>query len=119
MEDIQPLSPILATLKQDFEVIGSFVRDFSRQVITQEISEYPVYVAFAGESSVGKPFFRKDQHQLNWNYNATLLEDFVEKKIVLRDNVEEFMNTYGDPEERACVLILVEGEAGFLFVPFV
>lgn len=118
MEEKPTLSPILKSLQDDFEIIGTFVRDFSLQVIEQGISEYPVYIAFKGESSVGKPFFRKEQHRLHWNYNASILEDFVEKKIVLRDHVEEFMNTYGDPEERACVLILLEEEAGFLFVPF-
>lgn len=112
------LSPILKTLKDDFKKIGEMVRAFSLQVIEQGISEYPVYIAHVNEVTVGKPFLSKDQYGLNWNYNATILEDFVNRKIVMRDNVEEFMNTYGDPSERACILIILPEEAGFLFVPF-
>ena len=119
MEDKTTISPVLKSLQEDFEIIGSYVQAISTEVIMDETSEYPIYVAFRdGDSSLGKPFFRKEEHKLNWNYNASILEEFVQKKVVLRDKVEEFMNLYGDPMERACVLILLEEEGGFLFVPF-
>ena len=118
MTDSPEISPILRSLNEDIQVIGSFLKDFSRHVIKEGISEYPVYVASFEPSNLGKPFFDRLQHKLNWYYNASILEEFVDKKVVSRAKVEEFMNTFGDPEERACVLILLEDEASFLFIPY-
>ncbi|MCB9231109.1 MAG: hypothetical protein H6581_05580 [Bacteroidia bacterium] len=118
MSDSKNISPILRSLREDMQVIGPFLRDFSRQVILDGISEYPVYVASFEPPVLGKPFFDRMTHKLNWYYNASILEEFVNKKVVNRDKVDEFMDTFGDPEERACILITLENEASFLFIPY-
>ena len=119
MEEKQPMSPLLQTLENDIQVIGTYMREFSRHVISQEISEYPVYVAHQEGVALGKPFMTKDQHKLNWNYNVTVLEEFVTKKVVEREKVEDFMSTFGNPEERACVFVVLPTEASFVFVDYV
>ena len=114
----EKLSPVLKTLKEDIHIIGSYMKEFSNHVIEQEISEYPVYVAFLDGTKLGKPFFTREGHKLHWNYNVTILEEFVSKKVVERDKVDEFMNSFGDPLERACILVLMEEEGGFVFVDY-
>lgn len=118
MEEINPLSPLLQTLENDIHIIGTYMREFSRHVIGQEISEYPIYIAHQEGVALGKPFMTKDQHKLNWNFNVSVLEEFVTKKVVEREKVEEFMSTFGDPEERACIFVVVEDEASFVFVDY-
>lgn len=118
MSDSPKMSPILRSLNEDLQVIGPFLKEFSKHVILDGISEYPVYIASFEPSNLGKPFFDRLQHKLNWYYNASILEEFVNKKVVTREKVDEFMSTFGDPEERACILILLEDEASFLFIPY-
>lgn len=119
MEEINPLSPMLQTLENDIQVIGTYMREFSKHVISEEISAYPVYIAHQEGVALGKPFMTKDQHKLNWNYNVTVLEEFVNKKVVEKEKVEEFMSTFGEPEERACIFVVLPNEASFIFVNYV
>lgn len=112
------LSPVLQSIKNDLEVVGTFMRDFSMHVIFEEISHFPVYIAYEKEVALGKPFFSKEEHNLNWNYNATILEELIKRGVVQPDKAEQFKKTYGDPEERACIFIVMEQEGGFVFVPY-
>jgi len=109
--------PALQLLHDDFQVIGSFVREFSGHVIADEISEYPVYVAFQDHSPFGKPFLNSQEHKLNWNYNASVLEEFVRSGLIPKERVEDFTSTFADPLEKACVFLIAEAEASFVFVP--
>lgn len=113
------MTPALHSLRNDITLIGSYMRDFSAHVIEEEISKYPVYVAFQTDDlPLGKPFFTREQHNLNWNFNATILEEFVKKEIVNMDKVDEFRETYGDPLERACIFVFLPDQAGFVFIPY-
>jgi hypothetical protein len=38
--------------------------------------------------------------------------------VVLEDKLDTFMETFGDPEERACIFIVLPAEGGFVFVPY-
>ena len=50
--------------------------------------------------------------------NASILEEFVKHGVVVEDKVEEFQETYGDPEERACIFVVTQEAGGFVFVPY-
>ena len=117
MEEPRPLSPVLQSLHDDLQLIGSFIREFSGHVVRDEISEFPIYVAFKEQAPVGRPFLNSTEHQLKWNYHASVLEEFVSTGIIPRDRVEDFMSNFPDPAEKACILVIVEGEASFVFVP--
>jgi hypothetical protein len=111
-------SMALKAIRNDMKLIGPTMRAFSLHVINEEISQFPVYVAFQEVVSIGKPFLSKEKDHLNWNYNVTILEDFVKRGVVLEDKLENFVETYGDPEERACIFIILPAEGGFVFLPY-
>jgi hypothetical protein len=114
----QPISPVLESLRTDVRIIGELMQQFSMHVINEEISSFPIYIAFQEDISFGRPFLKKDSHQLNWNYNVSFLEEFVKRGAILRSKVEQFMATYGDPEERVCIFVVTDLEGGFVFLPF-
>lgn len=117
MSDDKPLSPVLQSIQEDFQVIGSFVKEFSGHVVNDEISEFPMFIAFKENAPIGRPFLNTGEHHLKWNYHASVLEEFVSTGIIPREKVDDFISNFPDPLERACVLIIVEGEASFIFIP--
>lgn len=109
---------LLQSIYNDVRLIGEMMKEFSRHVISNDVSKYPVYAASKSEMSLGKPFLTMPRHGLNWNYNASVLEEFVKKEIVKMDKLEEFREAFGDPEERACIFVIAPDEMGFIFVPY-
>ncbi|MBK9449287.1 MAG: hypothetical protein IPN95_07690 [Bacteroidetes bacterium] len=111
-------NPALEAIRNDIRIIGPMMRSFSTHVINEEISEFPVYIAYQDPVSVGKPFLSKEKDHLNWNYNVSILEDFVKRGVVKEDKLEDFLETFGDPEERACIFVILPTEGGFVFIPY-
>jgi hypothetical protein len=108
----------LEAIRNDLRIIGPTMRAFSIHVINEEISQFPVYVAYQDGVSIGKPFLSKEKDHLNWNYNVSILEEFVKRGVVEQDKLEQFIETFGDPEERACIFVVLPEEGGFVFVPY-
>ncbi len=108
----------LKAIRNDLAIVGKTMREFSAHVINEDISRFPVYVAFQDPVAIGKPFLTKEKDNLNWNYNVTILEDFIKRGVVVENKVEEFIQTFGDPEQRACIFIVLPAEGGFVFVPY-
>jgi hypothetical protein len=112
------LSPVLESIRTDIRMAGALMQNFSMHVINDEVSQFPIYVAYLDEVSLGRPFIKRESMQLNFNYNASILEEFVKRGVILREKVQEFKDTFGDPEERACIFVVLPQEGGFIFVPY-
>ena len=109
---------MLQTLENDFQVIGNYFKEFSSHVLNEQISDYPIYVASQEVVPIGKPFLSKEHHKLNWNYNATILEDLVSRELISRENVKNFTKAFGDPLEKACLFVVLKNEASFIFLKY-
>ena len=110
--------PILESIQNDVANVGDQLREIASRVIEEGISEYPVFVAAHQWVDLGRPIFDRDTVQLNWFFFASILEEFVKKKIVLQDKVRAFQRTYGDPLETACIFVITPTEGRFVFVPY-
>jgi hypothetical protein len=119
MEENQNMTPALHSLRNDLILVGSYMRDFSAHVLNEGVSKYPMYIAYqSDELPLGRPFFDRERHHLNWNFNASVLEEFVKHEIVSRDRLDSFRETFGDPTERACIFVCLPDQQGFIFFPF-
>ncbi len=115
----QSLNPILLeSIQNDVAQIGDSLKLIAERVINEGISEYPVFIASQEWVELGKPIFDRDSVQLNWFFNASILEDFVRKNLVQTDKVKGFQATYGDPMKRACIFVVTPEVQQFIFVPY-
>ena len=109
---------IFESLQNDVAQVGEHLKQIATRVIEEGISEYPVFVAAQQILDIGKPIFDRDSVMLNWFFSASILEDFVRRKIVLEANLKSFQKAYGDPKEKACIFVVTNEDARFVFVPY-
>lgn len=109
---------IFESLQNDLISVGPYLKEIAQNVIKDEISQYPVFVAAQEHVEIGKMIFNPEQHGLNWFFTASLLEEFVSKKLIDPSNLNRFKRTFGDPTEKACIFAIFEQEGRFVFVPY-
>jgi hypothetical protein len=108
---------VLLALESDMEDIRPTLLTLTRQVLAQGISKYPVYIAGLAPIAIGKPFISAEIALTQFDYNASVLEEFVAKGLVLRERLPEFKAAFGDPEEKACIFVALPDSSGFVFLP--
>lgn len=114
----EEFTTIFESLQNDVAQVGEHLKQISARVIEEGISDYPVFVAAQQILDIGKPIFDRDTVVLNWFFSASILEDFVRRKIVLEGNLQTFKRTFGDPKEKACIFVVTNDDARFVFVPY-
>ena len=89
-------------------------------MIKGSVSKYPIFIAVRAleDIDLGLPIINREELELNWNINASHLEDFVNNDIINRDKAESFMKNYKDPQEFMCIFVAEEGMMSFIFMPY-
>lgn len=106
-------------LHEDLDICRDYLRQVSSMIIKSGVSKYPVFVA-SGESSefdLGVPVIRAEDYDIRWSFSASHLEDFVNKKIIMEDRVQEFIRNYKSAEKFLCIFLADENSGSFVFLP--
>lgn len=109
---------IIESIRNDVALVAPHLKAISERVISEEISDFPVFIAAQSIVDVGKPIFDRDAVQLNWFFNASILEEFIRREIVKADRVAAFKRAFGDPLVSACIFVVTPETAQFVFVPY-
>jgi hypothetical protein len=108
---------VLNLLHEDLDVSKNLLWTVKKQITNNGISNYPIFVATALPIDLGKLIIDKDQLEINWYFNASHLEEFVLKKIIVEDKIDDFREVFKEHEEELCIFV-VTGEGGdFVFLP--
>ena len=102
-EELQPYAKVLGSA-------ADVIRD-------QDVSKYPVFVAHQQEVAIGLPLIEKEKKGGNWNIHASTLEEFAAKNLIFDEKINDFIQTYKDPDAFVCVFVLSELGANFVFLP--
>ncbi|MFN8286991.1 MAG: hypothetical protein U0V74_09580 [Chitinophagales bacterium] len=111
---------IFNSLHSDLDVCRDYIRQISKSMVKGDVSKYPIFVAMRGEMDVdmGVPIINRNDFDISWSFNASHLEEFVNKNVVSAEKVEEFKRTYKSPDEYMCVFVAEEGAMSFVYMPF-
>lgn len=109
---------LLKQLSEDLSVCREYLRQVSNAMRKGEVSKYPIFIAHREEIDLGVPIIHRSEMDLFWSFSASHLEDFVNKKIVLLEKVEDFKKAYRDPSTFMCIFMLDADEGNFIFLPF-
>jgi hypothetical protein len=118
MIDTEKHAAELQELNQNLNIYKESIREISEEIINNQVSKYPVFIASREETNLGKQIIDKEELALEWSINASTLEEFVRRKIVLENKLDAFKKSYKDPKKFLCVFALLTENAGFIYLPY-
>jgi hypothetical protein len=117
-EDKKAKESPLKSLELDLKFYDESIKEVALEIISEGISEYPIFVAHQHELSLGEPILDKEELNTSWSIHASTIEEFVEKGLVQPDKRDRFEKQYKDPHAFMCVFVIVPEGANFVFYPY-
>lgn len=106
----------MSKLYRELEPLKDRIQILSKLILDQEISKYPILVLYKENSpEVGVPI--PVEQSVPWKIRLSFLEDFVNKSLVNEEKKDNFIQVYKNKETHACLFILNEAGANFVFYP--
>lgn len=108
----------LGTITKDFVRVSELLKEASYQVRSRKFSQHPIFPISKEEQPIGQLFLGKQEKNLDWNYYITYVDEFIQRKLIAEELLEDFKNNYKNPDEFCC-LFVIDGEfTSFVFIPF-
>ncbi|WP_291401041.1 hypothetical protein [Daejeonella sp.] len=108
----------LKSLELDLKFYDESIKEVALEIISEGISEYPIFVAHQHELNLGEPILDKEELNTSWSIHASTIEEFTEKGLVQPDKRDRFEKQYKDPYAFMCVFVIVPEGANFVFYPY-
>ena len=109
----------LGLISSDFIKVSEALKGAAYQIKKRGFSDFPIFVSSQRPIDIGQKLIGINELNENkWNYHASLLEEFIQRKLISEENQELFIQNYKDIEEFAC-LFVVDGQfTNFVFIPY-
>ena len=100
-------------------MVADTLKEAAYQIKKRGFSEFPIFVCSQRPIEIGQMLIGVGELNGNkWNYHASMMEEFVQRKLIAEENVELFVQNFKDIEEYAC-LFVVDGQfTNFIYIPF-
>ncbi len=108
----------LGTITSDFIKVSDTLKEAAYQLKVRGISDYPIFPISKNTMQIGQLLLGQHEAGLKWNINFSYLENLISHEIIHEDKAEEFLKTYKDPEEFACLLVIDDEFMNFLYIPY-
>jgi hypothetical protein len=106
----------LGTITRDFALVAETLKEAAYQIRKRGFSEYPVFPVSKTELSIGQLLIGKHELATEWNYYASYLDEFVQRKLVI--DADAFTRAYKDPDEFCCLFVVDANFTNFIFIPY-
>ncbi len=113
-----PFEEELESLKADVTHFSEQLKEVAADVIAEGFSKFPVFVAHRHEVKLGEVIFDRESYNRTWTFNATVLEELIEKKVILEYKRENFEKAFKDPRKYACIFWVTPDGDSFVFIPY-
>lgn len=108
----------LGTISADFVKVSDTLKEASYQIRKREISQHPVFPVCKTDQPIGQVIIGRLQAETEWNYYASLLDEFVQRGIIDAEKQDDFKNAYKDPDEFCCLFVIDKEFTNFVFIPY-
>lgn len=105
----------LFIIEQKIKKFKPIINKASEAMMENKISQYPIFVMHKQVIALGLSLVEKGPNS-DWAINVSNLEEFVSKKLIFEDKMDEFKLTYKDPKSFICCFVLSDLGAQFLFL---
>ncbi len=94
------------------------LREAKERVLTQDVSNYPIFVLSSDEIELGIPLTKIAVENEKFSYiRLTTLEELATKGIVEMSKVDDFRSLYKSKKAHLCLLIILDEQPEFVFYP--
>jgi hypothetical protein len=107
----------LGTISRDFVKVADTLKESSYQIRKAGFS-YPIFPISQEDQPIGTILIAKTDLQLDWNYFASFLDEFVQRDLVAKEKEEDFKSAYKDPDEFCCLFVIDKAFTRFVFIPY-
>jgi len=118
MEKEDILKKLLEVLEDDLGFYSPMIKEVSVEMVKEDFTQYPVFVAHQHEVKLGEPILLKEDYAREFSINATTLEELKDRKLVLPERETDFKANYKNPREFMCILFITPGDARFIYAPY-
>ncbi len=108
----------LGTITQDFLIVSDNLKEAAYQIRKRGFSDYPIFPISKTEIPIGNLLVGKAELGNAWTYRITYLDEFVQRKIIAEEKVEDFMSTFKDPDEFCCLFVVDQAFTNFMYIPY-
>lgn len=109
----------LGTITKDFAVVADTLREAAYQIRKRGFSDYPIFpIGKEDDIPIGLLLIDKHEVATEWHYNASYLDEFVQRGLIAEDKVENFKATYKDPDEYCCLFVMDGAFTRFVYIPY-
>ncbi len=108
----------LGSISSDFVKVADNLKEASYQIIERKFTEFPIFPVSKVDIAIGSILYRKFEFDNEWNYYASTIEEFVQRKLIDTEKYVDFCKTYKNPEEFCCLFIVDEQFVNFVFIPY-
>ena len=108
----------LGTISQDFIKVADNIKEASYQVRKRGFSDFPIFIISETEIPIGQLLYKNTEVGTKWNYYVTYIDEFIERKIIEKDKIDVFKETYKNPEEFCCLFVIDSEFTRFVFIPY-
>ena len=108
----------LGQISEDFVVVAETLKEASYQIRKRKFSDYPIFPISKIDLPIGQLLIGKEELAVNWNYNASYLDEFIQLEIVSEEHAPGFKSAYKDPDEFCCLFVVDDKFTNFLFIPY-
>lgn len=108
----------LGTITADFAKVAENLKEASYQIRKRGFSDYPIFPISKTSIPVGQLLFGHQEIETRWNYYASFLDEFVQRKLIDSEKEQDFIDTYKNPDEFCCLFVVDEDFTSFLFIPY-
>lgn len=116
--ELQSQAKYLGTISKDFVVVSDTIKEAAYQIKARKISDFPIFPIAKIDIPIGSLLIDKRDLALEWTYNISFLDDFVQRQLISTEKIEEFKTNYKNPEEFACLFVIDEDFTNFVFIPY-
>jgi hypothetical protein len=110
---------LMSAVSTDFVKVSDTLREASYVIRKRGFTENPIFVVSRRPVDIGQLLLGPNELASNvWSYRASLLDEFVQRKLVAEESVDVFRESYKNPDEYCCLFVVDGDFAGFIFIPF-
>jgi hypothetical protein len=108
----------LGVIASDFIKVADQLKEASYLIRKRGSYPYPIFPMALIAIELGSLVVAPNELDNQWYYYATYLDALIECQIIAPDKITDFKNTYKDPDEFCCLLVVDQGSVNFVYIPY-